>query len=397
MQRHRFDVVVVGAGPAGSTAARKAAELGVEVLLLEEHPKPGLPNHCAEGLSQNGLRDAGVEPTPGIVSQRITSMRVYSPNGRFIELKSPDMVGYTINRDAFDLLLSEKAVEAGAELMTRTRALGVIRRDGVVSGILAERGGERFEVEAKVVVGADGQASVIRRSAGLGRWYPDVVSCAQFRVGDLDLEDPETNEFYIGSRYAPGGYAWIFPKSRSTANVGLGVRRGHGEPAISYLKRFMASDPRFRDSRILGLAGGITPVSGVLERIVDDGVMLVGDAAGQLIPLTGAGVHAGVVAGMMAGEVAAEAVHKGDVSASTLMLYRHRFEATWGRRIRESRRVLEMLDRFSDDDLDMLAEVITGEDIIALANGLEVARVLTKLLKRSPLKLMRLMASYIRG
>ncbi len=397
MQCQRYDIVVVGAGPAGSTAARAAAERGVEVLLLEEHPRPGLPNHCAEGLSQNGLRDAGVDPTPEIVSQKITSMRVYAPNGRFLELKSPDMVGYTINRDAFDLLLSTKAVEAGAELMTEARALGVIKRGGMVSGVLAERKGIKFEVEAKVVIGADGNASVIRRTAGLGRWYPDVVSCAQFRVGNLDLDNPEVNEFYIGSKYAPGGYAWIFPKSSSTANVGLGVRGGHREPALSYLKRFMNSDPRLKDSKILGLAGGITPVSGVLNRIVGDGVMLVGDAAGQLIPITGAGVHAGVVAGRIAGEVAAEAVLRGDVTAPTLSLYETRFDANWGKRIKESRRVLEMLDRFSDEDLNMLAEVITGEEIIALANGLDVTRVLTRIFKRSPIKLMRLMASYIRG
>ncbi len=388
-------MVVVGAGPAGSTAAGTAAEKGVKVLLMEEHPQPGLPNHCAEGLSHNGLRDAGLEPTPEIVSQRITSMRVYAPNRRFIELRSPDMVGYTINRDAFDRLLAERAVEAGAELMTETRALKVMRKEGGTSGVLAEGKGERLEIEARVVIGADGNASVVRRSAGLGKWYPDVVSCAQFRVGNLDLEDPEVNEFYVGSIYAPGGYAWIFPKSKSTANVGLGVRRGHREPAISYLKRFMDSDPRFKGSKILGLAGGITPVSGVLKRIVGDGVMLVGDAAGQLIPCTGAGVHAGVVAGRLAGEVAAEAVKSGDATASTLSLYEHRFDAEWGKRIRESRRVLEMLDKFSDEDLNTLAEVITGEDIIALANGLDATRVLAKILKRSPLKLMRLIASYI--
>ena len=378
-------------------AARAAAEQGADVILLEEHPQVGLPVSCAEGLSLNGLKDAGVEPKPDVVSQEITRVRVYAPNGRYLELTSSDWVGYTINRNVFDRILSEMAVDAGAELMTNSKAAGVLKQNGTVSGVSVIRGGEALRIEAKVVIGADGYASTVRRSAGLGRWYPDFVTCAQYRLGNLSLDEPDVNEFRLGSKVAPGAYAWVFPKSEEVANVGLGVRRIHAEPPIAYLKRFIDSDPRFRKAKVLMVNGGITPASGIVDEIVGDGVMLVGDAAGQLIPCTGAGVHAGVVAGRMAGEVAARSVEEGDVTASRLSEYERTFDAVWGKRIRDSGRVVKMLDRFSDEDLNTLAEVLTNEDVINLANGIDVARTLARLVRRAPLKIVRLVAAYMRG
>jgi digeranylgeranylglycerophospholipid reductase len=390
------DVVVVGAGPAGSMGARAAAERGAHVILLEEHPQVGHPVHCAEGLSLNGIKDAGVEPEPPIVSQEITKARVHAPDGSFVELTSTDWRGFNLNRDAFDRALAENAVEAGAELMTSTRALDITREGDYVTGVKADSESGALEIKAGVVIGADGHASLIRRAAGLGRYFPDVCTCAQFRLGGLSLREPDVNDFLLSSSVAPGGYAWVFPKSSVVANVGLGVRRIHTAPPITYLKKFVDSDPRFKSAKVLLVNGGICPVSGILEKTVDNGVMLVGDAAGQLIPMTGAGVHTGVEAGKMAGEVAAEAVRDGDVSASRLSEYERLFNEYWGKRIRESRRVVEMLDRFSDEDLNTLARIITNEDILNLANGTAVGRTLTKIVARAPFRMIRLVSSYIR-
>jgi digeranylgeranylglycerophospholipid reductase len=397
MRLLRCDVAVIGAGPSGCMAARFAAKQGVNVLLLEEHRRVGQPVYCAEGLSHNGLKDAGLEPTSEIVSQKISKVRVYSPNKKSIELKSSDWVGYTINRDVFDYLLSEKAREAGAELLTGARAKEVIKQNGVVQGVIANKEGLDFKIDAKVVIGADGYASTIRRSSGMGRWYPDVVTCAQFRLGGLKLEEPNVNEFYVGSKVAPGAYAWIFPKSKEVANVGLGVRKIQKEPPLTYLKRFINFDERFKEAKILLVNGGITPVSGMIDRLVGDGVMLVGDAAGQLIPMTGAGVHSGVMAGKIAGEVAASACKEDNITASRLGEYVNRFDLFWGRRIRDSRRVVEMIDKFSDDDLDTLAETLTSEDVTSLANGIDVPRVLARIVSRAPLKIIKLMAAFMRA
>ncbi len=389
-------MLVVGAGPAGSMAARAAAEGGSDVIIIEEHPVSGTPVHCAEGLSAGGILDGGLEPVEPYVSQRISKARIVAPNGNYVELTSENWTGYTLNRVAFDKALADNSERAGARMMTRTRATGVIRDGGRVVGVKAVSGGEPVEFMAKVVIGADGHSSVVRRSAGLERYFRDYATCAQYQLGGLDLDDPTVNEFYMGAKYAPGGYAWVFPKSRSVANVGLGVRKTHTRPAVEYLKDFVAGDPRFRDTEVLLRNGGICPVSGTLDRIVADGLMLVGDAAGQLIPMTGAGVHSGIEAGKMAGRVAAEAVVEGDVSERRLSAYRREFDVYWGKRIRDSGRVLEMLDRFTDEDLNTLSEVVTNDDVLSLANGTNVAGTVAGLVARSPGKIIRLIRAYLR-
>ncbi len=195
---------------------------------------------------------------------------------------------------------------------------------------------------------------------------------------------------------APGGYAWVFPKSKSVANVGIGVRDRHTKPAIEYLKDFVANDPRFRNAKIELKNGGICPVSGTLDEIVMDGLMLTGDAAGQLIPMTGAGIHCSIESGKIAGRVAVEAIKEGNVSAERLSAYRVEFDTYWGNRIFEAGKVLHMLDKFSDEDLNVLADVISHEDIMHMANGLNVASVMAGLVKKSPLKLMQLIRAYLR-
>lgn len=391
------DVLVVGAGPSGSLAARAAAEGDSHVIILEEHDRVGLPLYCAEGLSLNGIRDAGVEPKPPIISQEIKMARVFAPNRNYVDLTSSNWRGFNVNRDIFDQALSENAVRAGAELLTGTRASGVLRKGNAVIGVKASKKGESIEFRSKIVIAADGHASVIRASAGFQKWFPDVCTCAQFRLGGLDLDEPEINEFLLGSNVAPGGYAWVFPKSSEEANVGLGVRKIHKAPPIEYLKKFVDSDPRFKDAEIILVNGGICPVSGCLDRLVANGVMLVGDAAGQLIPMTGAGVHSGIEAGKIAGKVAAEAVKEGDYSAGILSKYRRNFDEIWGKRISDSRKVVEMLDRFSDENLNALAKIISNEDILSLANGTAVTRTLAKIAAKAPMDIIRLISAYLKG
>ncbi len=389
------DVVVVGGGPAGSSAAKAAAATGAHVVLLEEHPVIGFPVFCAEGLSLNGIKDAGLEPVAPLVAQKITRARVFAPNGNHIDLTSDDWVGYTLNRQFFDKAIGDLAVKAGAELMTDTKATGIFRENGKVAGVMAEQGREQVKVKAEVTIGADGYWSIIRRSSGMARWYPDVVTCAQYQLGGLHLEDPSTNEFYIGSKYAPGGYAWVFPKNREVANVGLGVRNIHTEPAIHYLRKFLEVDPRFEGAKVLRRNGGVTPVSGMLDKIVDDNLMLIGDAAGQLVPMTGAGIHSGIEAGKIAGKEAVDAIIGEDTSAKRLTQYRVKFEKYWGKRIKDSRRIVEMLDKFSDDDLNTLSTIITNDEILSLANGENTKRTVAKICARSPGKIMKLMVAYL--
>jgi digeranylgeranylglycerophospholipid reductase len=396
MQKYNCDILVVGAGPAGSMTAKTAAENNVDVIFIEEHEVPGTPVYCAEGLSIDGIKNGGLEAVPPIVSQYICTAKVIAPNGSSLDMTSDNWTGSTLDRMVFDKALADNAVEAGAKLMTETRATDVIFDGKQIIGVRAVRDDEEIEFYAKVVIGADGHWSIIRRRAGLTHYFNDYLTCAQYQLGGLELVNPTVNEFYLGENYAPGGYAWVFPKSKSVANVGLGVRKKHTKAAVEYLKDFVANDPRFRNARILNKNGGICPVSGTIDKYIRGGLMLVGDAAGMLIPMTGAGINSGIEAGKMAGRVAAEAVKEGDVSEKRLHRYEMEFEKYWGKRIKESGRVLEMLDKFTDDDLNILGEVITDDDILALANGNNSTIALAGIVKRSPRKLIQLIRAYLR-
>lgn len=387
-----YDIIVVGAGPAGSATAKTAAEHGAKVALLEEHEAVGVPLYCAEAIGAKGIREAGLEPVYPIISQKINKIQIFTPNGKSVTLTGEKADGYNLNREAFDKLLAENAVKAGADLLLKTRALRVIKEDGIVVGVIVEQEGKEYEMYGKLVVGSDGHHSIIRRSAGLKRYFDEYGSCAQYTLGGLDLKEPDTNEVYIGSNYAPGAYAWVFPKSREVANVGLGVRKIHTKPAIEYLKEFVANDPRFRNAEILKIGGGICPATGTLDKIVDDGLILVGDSAGQLIPLSGSGIHAGTVAGKIAGKVAAQAVKENDVSAERLQEYVTLFDQNWGKNIRESRKMLEIIGKFSDADFNKMESIINQDDVYNLVQGRNVLRTLIKIALRSPMNAFKFFA-----
>jgi len=391
MQQIGCDVLVVGAGPAGSMASRVAAENGVEVILLEEHSVPGSPVYCGEGISYDGIIEGGLEPVEPIICNKITTVRVYAPNRKYTDLKFENITGYILNRNIFDRTLAENAVKAGALLHVDTRATSVIKVEDRIIGVKAVRDDQELEYSAKIVIGADGYASRTRRTAGLSRYFSDQVSIAQYRLTGLNLESPEVNEIYWGNRYAPGGYAYIFPKGPNTANVGAGVRKRHSKPAVDYLKDFIHNDPRLKTAKIENKTGGICPTCGRLDKIIMNGLMLIGDAAGQVTPMTGAGIHSGIAAGKIAGRIAAEAIHMGDNSTTKLGEYVKGFDRYWGKSIQDSGKVLRMLDKFSDDDLNKIQEVITQEDIMNLTNGINVPTTLTRITTRSPLKLLKLL------
>lgn len=379
------DIVVVGAGPAGCTAAKTAAELGANVVLLEEHSVPGLPVFCGEAISAEVLAAVGLKPESPIVNEPIRKANIYAPNGKCVTISTDRVLGYTINRDIFDGLLADKAVASGVTLMVDTRAREVTKKNGVVVGVKAEHNGEALLIKSKIVIGADGHASIVRRSALGIPYFKSFAVCAQYTLTGLNIQEPDAVEVWLGRKYAPGGYAWVFPKSRTVANVGIGAGMQQAtKPAIRYLQYFINQSPKLRDGAIINRTGGICPVTGTLDKIVDDGVMLVGDAAGQTIPMTGAGVESAIHAGKIAGRVASKAIQEGDTSKTRLEEYPETFNRHWGKLMENSKRTLNIYDALNDEDLNKVSEIITPEQMKSLAYGEKVLRNFVHLAFRAP-------------
>ena len=294
MREYRCDILVVGAGPAGSSAAQKAAKSGKKVLLIDRKPVVGEPVRCAEFIPRQllGILECGKK----FIVQSVKTMKSHLPDGSFTETHSPGLI---IDRNIFDQVLAAKAVEAGAEIWTGTRAVSY---DG--EKVLVIKEGEHLTIIAEIIIGADGP------NTRVGKWVDstnrNLIPAIQVSVS---LKNPQDyTEVYFDDRFY-GGYAWLFPKG-NTANVGLGSKQKKGTNDIrnnlDYLLQKLKKNNRIT-GEITGYTAGWIPAESP-RKIVRDNITLVGDAGGQTHPITGAGVAQAVVCGKMAGKWAAKAV-----------------------------------------------------------------------------------------
>ena len=360
-ERVSVDVVVVGAGPAGSTAARLAAENGASVLLLEKDREVGIPVRCAEGVGESSLRKV-LEPRPHWIMNTVQNAEFISPSGYRVLVHVGTDRGFVLNRKIFDYELAQMAADAGAQVWTKAYAYDLLRDENDrVAGVKVRHLGREVEVAAKVVIGADGVESRVGRWAGLKTLTKmhDMETCVQVTAARVEAE---TDRFYFffGSQVAPGGYAWVFPKGNGLANVGLGLSGDFSavKKPIDYLQELL--DQHFPGAAILTTVAGGVPCSGTVRKLVTDGLMLVGDAAHQANPVSGGGIAPGMIAGKIAGRVAAEAVREGDVSEKRLREYVREWDQEVGKTHRLFYRIKEGIFRLTDEDLDRTAKALQG-------------------------------------
>ena len=350
-----YDIIVVGAGPAGSCAAWRAALEGLSVLLIEKDPEIGIPVRCAEGISQRGVHAFLGDPDPGYISATINRVRLTSPDGTSVAL-AHELDGYILDRQVFDKTLAGKAESAGAEILTGSPALGM-KRSNEMWELKVHTDGSDFVIPARGIVAADGIESLVGRWAGLASHTPvrGMESCYQYTLTDLDIEQ-NVIEMSFGSRISPGGYSWIFPKGEGKANVGLGVIRNVAPEKITardYLDRWV--EEKFPCAGCLREAAGGVIIGKTLYSISSDGVILVGDAAHQINPLSGAGISSGMRAGWMGGGILAEQIAAGDTSARALKRYDAMWKRTLGDLQESHLKLAEVVLNMKDEQFNRLA------------------------------------------
>lgn len=346
-----YDVIVVGAGPAGASAARAAARSGVSVLMVDARTSPGTPVQCAEYVPASVWRFAHLD-TPlasGAVVQKIDGMRTFVNGGLAAELAAP---GYILDRTVFDRSLAEKACEEGAEIRTGSRA---VERTG--EGILLQDtagASQRIcEVKGRIIIGADGPRSTV------GRWMKSENH--SFMIGlqyRLPLVSPQSStDVYFKPDYT-GGYAWVFPRGEY-ANVGVGVGRGCGQELPGLLAEFvewLGGRRILADLRPVQKTGGLIPTGGPLPVTWRENMLLAGDAAGHTHAVSGGGIMNAMAAGEMAGEAAALAIYRHDLFELT------RYEGEWqsllGRHLARAARQRSEMDRNWTADPRDFAELI---------------------------------------
>ena len=348
-----YDVVVIGAGPAGSIAARTTAQAGLSTLLLEKRQEIGSPVRCGEAVGLETLVKF-IQPDPKWISAEIDAFSLSNPQGDCLVVP-PEERTLMLERKIFDRELARLAAEAGAEVMVKAHTTGLIKNGRGVEGVQLKVQGRPCEVHAPIVIGADGTESQSPRWAGLKSipQLKDYYTAAQYLMADIDV-NPRICQYHIGWSMAPGGYGWVFPKGDKKANVGLvmWVDPKEKKTAIDYLNEFVAA--RFPNRSILAQVVGGIPVTNVLPEMVADGYMAVGDAAHQSDPLTAGGIGPGMCGGSMAGQVAVEAIKAGDVSAKFLKKYDRMWDADWGKTYRRLYRIRHALLKVPEDKLSQI-------------------------------------------
>ncbi len=378
-----YDVLIVGAGPAGVSAAKSAALGGAKTILLEKQPTIMASKPCGEATSQKTLETAGVEAKPSIVMHRADAM-VFAPNMKYVHI---DQIGFSINKTLFLQEIVAQAAEAGAHIRVREEVQEIGRSSDKLMVVKTSRG----EYKVNVVIGADGYNSTVARNLGINE-KSEPIPTVQYTMVNCNLEYPDSVRFYLGNEIAPRGYAWIFPKGEKLTEVGVGVR---GAPAKQHLDRFVKLfEKELGKGQIIDYRGAPVPIGGIIEQNILDGAMLIGDAAGMVVPLTGAGIHSSVVAGLFAGEVAASVSSEGDCSKARLEEFNRKYDEDWGRRIKKSLKVMQAIEKLSDNELNLLQEILKADDILDLANGFEIRKVAKKLLSH-PIFAMKLARSLL--
>ncbi|MDV0447184.1 Thiamine thiazole synthase [Methanosarcinaceae archaeon Ag5] len=370
--KSEYDVIVVGAGPAGSVAAKTVASAGFSVLLIEKRQEIGVSIRCAEGTSKTELLkfiDLNDEDAPDFICAELHKATVHAPDGTHFSITTKmsgidGESGVILDRKIFDRHLAMLAGKAGADVYTKTAAIElIIETDGAVSGVKVSRLGNVFDVRSKIVIGADGVESLVARWFGLSESLrlKDIETGFQYLLWDETIDQTQC-QVYLGEQVAPGGYVWVFPKGNNTANVGIGLlgsktKEDDGR-SVDFLDRFVQKE--FPNAKIIGTAFGAVPVSGGLEKIAGNGVMIAGDAAGHSDPITGAGIRNAMYAGQMAGETAIRALAAGDFSERFLSSYQSEWEKTIGKGLRRNFKIKEAYATWTDDEINAIAKIAAG-------------------------------------
>jgi menaquinone-9 beta-reductase len=343
------EIIVVGAGPSGATAAMALAQKGRDVLLLDRQAFPrdkacgdAVPARAVEMLCEFGMREK--VQAAGFYS--INKLRIVSPNGHLFDAAIPPgptgAETYIAPRLAFDVLLQQHAVASGAEFRV-AQVKAPLLENGRVTGVRAQVNGRLEAIPAKVVIIADGVTSAIARAIR-PQQHADRHRAVALRAYIEDLEElPHQVEFHLCNGLLPG-YGWIFPIGQCQANIGIGmrldtfrqVRRSLEDMLKNFLEMPLIRERLKKKWQLRDVAVWPLNLGSQWLRYAYDGALLVGDAAGFINPLTGGGIHNALLSARLAAEAADEALAQGDVSLKMLRRYDRRCRAALWNDMRRS-------------------------------------------------------------
>lgn len=348
-----WDVLIVGGGPAGLAAAEAAAKLNVRAVVLERQNEIGYPVHTSGG---SWIRDMKALAIPENLYHPVTKVVFVSPH-REVSLHYNPAVACVLDVRGVYQFLAGRAIAAGASIRMRHTVETTIVEDGRVQGVTAKNHvSERISVRAPVTIDASGFSRHVGVRTEMGEAFHRYGYGAEY---DMYAPHYPQDELFLimGSKYAPRGYAWAFPRGNGRVRLGVGVLHPDcDDDARAYLDSIMHDLPqlsdKFKNASPIEYHTGLFPSERPLERFSRDGLLLAGDAGGHGSTLVGEGIRFAIYSGQMAGTVAAEAVKAGDTSAAFLGRFDKQWRARFGRDMDISYMINKHIANYSDEQWD---------------------------------------------
>lgn len=396
-----FDVIVVGAGPAGLIAARDCAKAKLNVLLLDRKQEIGTPKRCAEGLSLNWFNRLKLKPNREWSIQPVYGAALYSPKGKVVSFKTKKLQGYILERKIFEKHLAIEAAKAGAKIRVKANVEAAQRENSKVI-ITVNESSEQKQYAAPLIIAADGVDSRVARMLGLNTTnkLTDIDSGYQYELTNISGYDEGLLHLYFGNEIAPRGYVWIFGKRKNTANVGIGIGGATEKTAKYYLDKFIASQPNLAKGSPIEVNAGAIPVGGFLESMVSENLIVCGDAAHHVDPIHGGGIGIAMEGAGIAAKTAVEALKKSDFSVEFLKKYDAQWYKTRGNQLKRRLRARILLEKLSDEDFEYIAQSLSWDDVLMIGYGdldskAKLAFIAKKLIKRPGL--IAILGKYLQG
>ncbi len=353
------DVIIVGGGPTGCFLGERLANIGLQVTILEKDAVVGRPMCCAGIVGAEGLlRETGLDPSDWSMNELEEGV-FHCSSEDSVNLTRNRTEAHVINRSEFDRDLAERAARAGAEIRLGTRCVGITRRDDKVCVRSEGREGE-VKLQGRMIVGADGPNSLVAKKFGLIDKFSPIIAAQAEIVGGVESRKAHV---FLSNDLSKNFFAWVVPADE-VYRVGLGVKEGN---ALGELLDFVEGNPILpSDSlkRMVSLTCGLIPRGGA-RKIWDRRVILVGDAAGHVKPLTGGGLYMGLSCAEIAAEVASEALERG-LSGGVLEEYSDRVNERFGREFELGNMALNIFQNMSDEDISEFLEVLEKPQVLDL-------------------------------
>jgi len=349
---NKFDVVIVGAGLAGSQVASICAKAGLNTALIERKEFPSMPVRCGEGVGFKGMK-ASIGIKPDWILSKIDKVKFISPDNTQVEVRN---IGesFCIDRTKMDRELVEEAEKNGAKYFNNR----------YVCDVEIEQNGSQFSYKCRTIKGdvfvspllvaADGVESLIgRKTWWKNAFAPEDIESCVFAKVEHNLIDGAAIEFYTGEKIATGGYLWVFGRGKNIANVGLGVLGKYSKSGLAKVLFYDFVNKKFPNAKISDLHCGGVPVGKYLSPLSKNGAVLVGDAAGQVNALNGGGIAYALFAGKTAGEAIVKSFENGIFDYKKLENYEKNWHKYCGKnQIRSYSLKTELLgkrDKFYND------------------------------------------------